>query len=108
VGGYFLPGSILRCLALLAPILEISAVLGAGELALRLSTLTALPEFLSSIPSNHRWLLTICNGIQCPLLVCLKTATHIHKINLKKNFLKKKTKRNEGSVSMLQSATGGS
>ena len=32
--------------------------------------------------------MTICNGIRCPLLVCLKTATvHTHKINksLKKN-----------------------
>jgi hypothetical protein len=29
------------------------------------------PEF----PATTWWLTTTCNGIQCPLLVCLKTAT---------------------------------
>jgi hypothetical protein len=50
----------------------------AGEAAQRLGALTALPEVLSSIPSNHMVAhnhLTICNEIRCPLLVCLKTAT---------------------------------
>jgi hypothetical protein len=40
----------------------------------RLRTLTALPQVLSSV-LNQWWLTTICNGIQCPLLVSLKTAT---------------------------------
>ena len=47
-----------------------------------LRALTALPEVLSSIPSNYMWLRTICNGIRCPLLMCLKTATaYSYKIN---------------------------
>jgi hypothetical protein len=50
-----------------------------------LSALTALPEVLSSIPSNH---MVAHNGVLCPLLMCLKTATYIHKIN--KSFLKTK------------------
>ena len=33
-----------------------------GEMAQWLRTLTALPEVLSSIPSNTRCLTTICNG----------------------------------------------
>jgi hypothetical protein len=38
----------------------------AGEMAQLLRALTALPEVLSSIPSNHVWwLTTICNGIRC-------------------------------------------
>jgi len=37
--------------------------------------LTALPEAPSSNPSNHTWLMAICNRIQCHLLLCLKTAT---------------------------------
>jgi hypothetical protein len=35
-------------------------------------------------PATTWWLITICNGIRCPLLVCLKKATvysHIHEIN---------------------------
>jgi hypothetical protein len=60
----------------------------AGELAQqRLRALAALPEVLSSNPSNH----TVshnCNEIGCPLLVCLKTATvYLHIIN---NLKKKK------------------
>jgi hypothetical protein len=47
----------------------------AGEMTPLLRALTALPEVLSSISSNHMVAHTICNGIQCPLLVCLKTAT---------------------------------
>jgi hypothetical protein len=47
-------------------------VMEAGEVALWLRALTALPEVLSSIPSNH---MVAHNGIQWPLLVCLKTAT---------------------------------
>jgi hypothetical protein len=46
----------------------------AGEMAQWLRALTALPEVLSSILATIRWLTTICNGIQYPLLVCLKTA----------------------------------
>jgi hypothetical protein len=42
-------------------------------MAQQLRALTALLEGLNSIPSW--WLTTICNGIGCPLLVCLKTAT---------------------------------
>ena len=37
-----------------------------------LKALTAFPEVLSSIPSNH---MVAHNGIWCPLLVCLKTVT---------------------------------
>ena len=49
---------------------------GAGEMAQWLRALTALPEVLSSIPSNSvQFCTTICNGIWCPLLVCLKRAT---------------------------------
>jgi hypothetical protein len=48
--------------------------LGAGEMAQWLRTLTALPEVLSSIPSNHL-VSHIHNGIRCPLLMSLKTAT---------------------------------
>jgi hypothetical protein len=32
---------------------ELEKISSAGEMALRLRALTALPEFLSSIPSNH-------------------------------------------------------
>ena len=39
-----------------------------------LRALIALPEVLSSIPSNQV-VTTICNGIQCPLVVSLKTVT---------------------------------
>jgi hypothetical protein len=35
----------------------------AGEMAQWLRALTALPEVLSSVPSSHMWLITICNGI---------------------------------------------
>jgi hypothetical protein len=35
----------------------------AGEMAQRLRALTALPEVLSSNPSNHMVDITICNGI---------------------------------------------
>jgi hypothetical protein len=47
---------------------------GAGGMAQWLRALADLPEVLSSNPSNYM-LTTICNGIQCLLLVCLKTAT---------------------------------
>jgi hypothetical protein len=39
-----------------------------------LRELAALPEVLSSIPTTTWWLTTICDEIQCPLLVHLKTA----------------------------------
>jgi hypothetical protein len=42
----------------------------AREMAQWLRALTAL-----QFPATTWWLTTICNGIQCPLLVCLKTAT---------------------------------
>jgi hypothetical protein len=45
------------------------------EMAQKLRALTALPEVLSSIPSSHMVTHNHYNGIQCPLLVCLKTAT---------------------------------
>jgi hypothetical protein len=64
---------------------------GAGEMAQRLRALTALPEVLSSNPSNHMVALIftcmlwhvytctcICNGIWCPLLVY----RHAHTIYL--------------------------
>jgi hypothetical protein len=35
----------------------------AGEMVQQLRALAALAEVLSSIPSNHMWLTTICNGI---------------------------------------------
>jgi hypothetical protein len=41
----------------------------AGEMSQSLGALITFPEVLSSIPSN------ICNGIQCVIQVCLKTAT---------------------------------
>jgi hypothetical protein len=37
--------------------------LGAGEMTQRLRAQTALPEVLSSIPSNYMVAHTICNGI---------------------------------------------
>jgi hypothetical protein len=53
----------------------------AGEMAHWLRALTALPEVMSLIPNNHT-VAHICNGIQRPLLVCLKRETgYIHKIN---------------------------
>ena len=47
--------------------------MGAGEMAQRLRALAALPEVLSSIPSNH---IVAHNHLQwglMPFLVCLKT-----------------------------------
>jgi hypothetical protein len=52
-----------------------TGTLWAGEMAQGLRALTALPEVLSPIPATKWWLTTICNGVWCPLLVCLKTAT---------------------------------
>jgi hypothetical protein len=40
----------------------------AGKMAEQLRALSALPEVMGSIPSNHRWLTTICNEIWCSLL----------------------------------------
>jgi hypothetical protein len=34
-----------------------------------------MAQWLRAIPSNTWWLTNICNGIWCPLLGCLKTAT---------------------------------
>jgi len=48
-----------------------------GEMAQWLRAPTALPEVLSSIPSNHIVAHTLCNGIPCSLLVCL-WCTHIN------------------------------
>ena len=48
---------------------------GAGEMAQWLRASIFLPEVLCSFPSNAIWLTAICNGIWCPLLMCLKTAT---------------------------------
>jgi hypothetical protein len=47
----------------------------AGDMAPWLRALAAHPEVPSSIPSDHIVAQTISNGIQCPLLVCLKRAT---------------------------------
>jgi hypothetical protein len=48
-------------------ILKKSILKQAEEMAQRLRALAALPEALSSIPSNHTWwLTTICNGILMP------------------------------------------
>jgi hypothetical protein len=56
-----------------------NAIQKAGEMAQRLKALTALPGVLSSIPSKHMRLTTICNVVRCLLLVFLKTATvHSH------------------------------
>jgi hypothetical protein len=49
---------------------ELTRPSGTGEMGQRLRVLTVLPKVLSSILSK-----TICSGIQCPRLVCLKTAT---------------------------------
>ena len=43
-----------------------NAYFGAGEMAQQLRVLIALPEVLSSIPSNHMVLTTICNGDPMP------------------------------------------
>ena len=47
-------------------------------MAQRLRTLPALPKVLSSIPSNHMVLTTICNEVWCPLLAC----RHTHRQNI--------------------------
>jgi hypothetical protein len=52
----------------------------AGKLAQLLRALAALPEVLSSSPSNHMGLTTICNEVRCPLLVHLKTL-YSHTLN---------------------------
>jgi hypothetical protein len=52
--------------------------LGAGEMAQRFRALTVHLRVLSSIPSNYM----VCNGMQCPLLVCLKrTRVYPHTLN---------------------------
>jgi len=48
-----------------------SSILRDGKIAQWLGALTALPEVLSSNPSNHMVRTAIYNGIQCLLLVCL-------------------------------------
>jgi hypothetical protein len=51
---------------------------GAGEMVQRLRAQTALPEVLRSwvqFPATTSWFTAIYNGIRCPLVVCLKTAT---------------------------------
>jgi hypothetical protein len=47
----------------------------AREIAQPLKALIVLPEFLSSISSNHIRLTTIYNRLRWPFLVCLMTAT---------------------------------
>jgi hypothetical protein len=44
----------------------------AGEMSQKLGALSTLSEVLSSIPSNHMVAHSVCSGIRCPLLVCLK------------------------------------
>jgi hypothetical protein len=54
----------------------------AGKMAQWLRALTALPEVLSSIPSNHMMAHNHLCGILCSLLVGLKTATvYSHTLN---------------------------
>jgi hypothetical protein len=48
------------------------------------------PEFKS--PATTWWLTTICNGIRCPLLVCLKVATVYLNIIINKSLKKNKIK----------------
>lgn len=48
---------------------------GTGEVAQSLIALDALPQVLSSIPSNHLMAHSIYNGIWYCLLACLKKAT---------------------------------
>ena len=48
---------------------------GAGEIAQWFRALTALQESWVQFPATTWPLTTICNGIWCSLLVCLKTAT---------------------------------
>ena len=50
---------------------------GPREMAQRFRAPTALPEVLSSIPSNQWWLTTTCNEVWCPLLVYM-SSTHAH------------------------------
>jgi hypothetical protein len=51
----------------------------AGEMAQWFIALAALPEVMIPFTATTQWLTTICNGIRCPLLVCLKTVTvHCH------------------------------
>jgi hypothetical protein len=65
-------------------VLKISTT-GAGEMAQWLRAPTALPKILNSIPATTCWLTTICNGIWCPLLECLKTATVYLRIIINKS-----------------------
>ena len=60
-----------------------------GEMTHQLRALTALPEVLSSIPSNHMGLTSIYSEIRCPFLVCLKTATVYLHIIINKSLKKK-------------------
>ena len=60
---------------ILAAYYHIKKCYQAGVVIWWLKALTALPEVLSSVPATTGWLTTIYSGIQCPLLVCLKTLT---------------------------------
>lgn len=60
-----------------------SSHLGAGEMAQRLRALTALPEVLSSIPSNHMVAPNIYNSIWYPLLACIQNTVFV----INKSFL---------------------
>lgn len=52
---------------------------GTGEVAQSLIALDALPQVLSSIPSNDMmWLLTIYNEMWCPLLAYTQVEHCIH------------------------------
>ena len=57
-----------------------------------LRILTVLPEVLSSIPSNHMWLITIYNGIKYPLQSGLSEESDSVLIYIKINKSLKKEK----------------
>jgi hypothetical protein len=51
-------------------------------MAQQIIALAALPEVLSSSPSNHMVVTNICSRIQSPFLVCMKRVTvYSHTLN---------------------------
>jgi hypothetical protein len=62
-------------------------LLGTGEMAQWLRALVLFQRSRVQLPSTTWWLITIYNGIRCPLLMCVKTATvYSHTINLLKRL----------------------
>ena len=64
------------------------ADIGPGAMAQQLGALTALPEVMSSNPSNHMVAHNHTNEIWHPLLECLRTAT-VYLDTIIKEILKK-------------------